>query len=58
MSLIENLEWRSTEKITGEKLSEEALENILETTRLSASSYGLQPYTIQVTFINGQIFPF
>ncbi len=49
MSLIENLQWRyATKKMTGEKISEEALENILEATRLSASSYGLQPYTIQV----------
>lgn len=49
MSLIKNLQWRyATKKMTGEKISEEALENILEATRLSASSYGLQPYTIQV----------
>jgi len=49
MSLIENLNWRyATKKMTGETISEDALNNILEATRLSASSYGLQPYNIIV----------
>lgn len=49
MNLIDNLNWRyAVKKMTGEKISDEALENILEATRLSASSYGLQPYEIIV----------
>jgi nitroreductase/dihydropteridine reductase len=49
MSLIENLNWRyATKKMTGEAISAEALDNILEATRLSASSYGLQPFSVQV----------
>ena len=47
MNLIDNLNWRyATKKMTGEPISQEALNNILEVTRLSASSYGLQPYNI------------
>lgn len=49
MNLIDNLNWRyATKKMTGEKISQNALDNILEATRLSASSYGLQPYNIMV----------
>lgn len=49
MNLIDNLNWRyATKKMTGEKISQNALDNILEATRLSASSYGLQPYNITV----------
>lgn len=49
MSLIDNLEWRyATKRMTGEKISEEQLHYILDATRLSASSAGLQPYTILV----------
>ena len=49
MNLIDNLQWRyATKKMTGEKISQNALDNILEATRLSASSYGLQPYNIMV----------
>jgi nitroreductase / dihydropteridine reductase len=49
MSLIDNLNWRyATKKMTGQTISQEALDNILEATRLSASSYGLQPYNIVV----------
>ena len=49
MNLIDNLNWRyATKKMTGEPISQEALNNILEATRLSASSYGLQPYNIIV----------
>ena len=45
---IENLYWRyATKKFDNEKdLSEEDLEKLLESLRLSASSYGLQPYEI------------
>lgn len=49
MSIIENLNWRyATKRMTGAKVPEEKLNNILEATRLSASSMGLQPYTILV----------
>ncbi len=49
MSLIDSLHWRyAAKKMTGEKVSEENLSAILEATQLSASSYGLQPYTILV----------
>lgn len=49
MKLIESLNWRyATKKMTGEKISTAALDKILEATRLSASSYGLQPYNIMV----------
>ncbi len=49
MSLIDNLNWRyATKRMTGEKVSEEKLNAILEATELSASSYGLQPYTVLV----------
>ncbi|MCK0191308.1 NAD(P)H-dependent oxidoreductase [Arenibacter sp. F20364] len=47
---IENLNWRyATKKFdTTKKVSEKDLENLLEATSLSASSYGLQPYEILV----------
>ena len=47
---IENLHWRyATKKFDKEReLSEEDLEKLLESVRLSASSYGLQPYEIFV----------
>ena len=49
MSLNENLHWRyATKKMTGDRISAEQLNQILENTRLAASSYGLQPYTILV----------
>lgn len=49
MALIDNLEWRyATKRMTGEKISEEKLHYILDATRLSASSYGLQPYNVVV----------
>ena len=49
MSLIDGLQWRyATKRMTGEKVSEEKLSAILAATQLSASSYGLQPYTILV----------
>jgi nitroreductase / dihydropteridine reductase len=49
MSLINSLKWRyAAKKMSGEKITDEQLNNILEATRLSASSFGLQPYTILV----------
>jgi nitroreductase / dihydropteridine reductase len=49
MSLIENLNWRySSKKMNGEKIPTEVLHTILDATNLSASSYGLQPYTVLV----------
>lgn len=49
MNLIDNLNWRyATKRMTGEKVSDEKLNAILEATELSASSYGLQPYTVVV----------
>lgn len=47
---IENLHWRyATKKFdTEKKVSEEDLEKLLEAIRLSASSYGLQPYEVIV----------
>lgn len=61
MSVIESLNWRYATKImTGEKISQQTLDNILEATRLSASSYGLQPYSIVVVSnpeIKAQLLP-
>lgn len=53
---IEDLNWRyATKKFdTTRKVSEENLEKLLEAIRLSASSYGLQPYQILV-IKNGEI---
>ena len=49
MNLIGSLQKRyATKKMTGEKVSPEKLDTILHATQLSASSYGLQPYTILV----------
>jgi nitroreductase len=49
-SYIENLNWRyATKKFDPvKKVSKKDLENLLEATSLSASSYGLQPYEILV----------
>lgn len=48
--IIKDLNWRyATKKFdNSKKVSEEDLETLLEATRLSASSYGLQPYHIFV----------
>jgi nitroreductase / dihydropteridine reductase len=47
MKLIDALNWRyAAKRMNGEKVPQEKLETILEATRLSASSMGLQPYTI------------
>jgi nitroreductase len=49
-TLIESLKWRYATKIFDplKKVSNEDLNTILEAARLSASSYGLQPYRIFV----------
>jgi len=48
--MIEDLNWRyATKKFdSSKKISAEDLESIKEATRLSASSYGLQPYEILI----------
>ena len=49
MNLIESLNWRyATKRMTGQEIPQEKVDNILEAIRLSASSMGLQPYTILV----------
>src|ERR1043166_5024291 len=48
-SLIDAMNWRyATRRMTGALVPQEKLDRILEATRLSPSSYGLQPYTILV----------
>lgn len=47
--LISQLQWRyATKRMNGQKIEQGTLDRILEATQLSASSYGLQPYTILV----------
>lgn len=47
--LTEHLNWRyATKRMNGSKVPAEKLENILDAIRLSASSVGLQPYTLLV----------
>ncbi len=49
MNLVNDLRWRyATKNMTGESVTEENLNYILDATNLSASSYGLQPYTAVV----------
>ncbi|MCS6906149.1 MAG: NAD(P)H-dependent oxidoreductase [Bacteroidia bacterium] len=49
MNLIKTLLWRyAAKRMNGNAIPEEKLERILEAIRLSASSFGLQPYTILV----------
>ena len=49
MSLVKNLNWRyATKNMTGEAVSAEQLNSILEATNLAATSYGLQPFTVIV----------
>jgi nitroreductase / dihydropteridine reductase len=49
MSLLKDLNWRyATKKMTGEMVSEDQLNAILNATNLAATSYGLQPFTIVV----------
>jgi nitroreductase len=49
MSLLQALNWRyAVKRMNGTKVPQEKIDNILEATRLSASSMGLQPYTVVV----------
>ena len=49
MELLEQLNWRyATKRMNGKKVPAQKIENILEGTRLAASSMGLQPYNILV----------
>jgi nitroreductase / dihydropteridine reductase len=49
MSLIKDLAWRyATKNMSGKAVSKKKLESILSAINLSASSYGLQPYTVLV----------
>lgn len=49
MELIDALNWRyAVKRMNGNSIPEEKLNNILEATRLSASSMGLQPYKVLV----------
>ncbi len=49
MELLQHLNWRyAAKRMTGKKVEENKINNILEATRLAASSMGLQPYSILV----------
>ncbi|UYZ58254.1 nitroreductase family protein [Hymenobacter latericus] len=49
MNLLEALNWRyAAKRMNGQAIEAEKLNAILEATRLSASSMGLQPYTVLV----------
>jgi nitroreductase len=49
MELLKQLNWRyATKRMNGKKVPAQKIENIIEATRLSASSIGIQPYTILV----------
>jgi nitroreductase / dihydropteridine reductase len=49
MDILKVLNWRyATKRMNGKKVPEAKIETILESIRLSASSIGLQPYTIYV----------
>lgn len=49
MELLEAMNWRyAAKKMTGAKVPAEKIDTILEAIRLSASSVGLQPYTVLV----------
>ncbi len=49
MNYIQQLNWRyATKRMTGEKIPQEKLGNILEAVRLAPSSYGLQPFQVLV----------
>ncbi|MEW6996134.1 NAD(P)H-dependent oxidoreductase [Colwelliaceae bacterium BS250] len=62
MKLLEALDWRyAVKQFSDEKISEVELKDLLNATRLSASSYGLQPYNIIVVesnIIRSQLLPF
>jgi nitroreductase/dihydropteridine reductase len=49
MELIDALNWRyAVKRMNGQKVPQAKIDNILEATRLSASSMGLQPYKVFV----------
>jgi nitroreductase/dihydropteridine reductase len=49
MELLEALKWRyATKRMTGEKISAEKADRIMEAIRLTPSSMGLQPYSVVV----------
>ena len=49
MNLMKALHWRyAVREFSGESIAPEQLQQLLEATRLSASSYGLQPYHLIV----------
>lgn len=49
MELIQQLKWRyATKRMTGAKVEQAKIDTILEAIKLSASSYGLQPYNVIV----------
>ncbi|MDR1679212.1 MAG: NAD(P)H-dependent oxidoreductase [Prevotellaceae bacterium] len=49
MTLLDSLRWRyATKRMTGTRIPDEKLNSILEAIRLSASSFGLQPYRVVV----------
>ncbi|GAB2534290.1 NAD(P)H-dependent oxidoreductase [Spirosoma aerophilum] len=49
MELLEAMNWRyAAKKMTGQKIPVEKINTILEAIRLSASSVGMQPYTVFV----------
>ncbi|MGJ8693583.1 MAG: NAD(P)H-dependent oxidoreductase [Thalassotalea sp.] len=62
MTLLTALQWRyAVKQFSQQKVPVEQLETLLEATRLSASSYGLQPYKIIVVkspSIRAQLLPF
>ncbi len=62
MNVLEALDWRyAVKKFSGEKISAEELKYLLNATRLSASSYGLQPYSLIVIesgFVRERLLPF
>lgn len=62
MNILEALQWRyAVKKFSDEKVTKSALRTLLDATRLSASSYGLQPYKIIVVEsadIRTQLLPF
>jgi len=62
MNILDALDWRyAVKKFSDEKISAAELKQLLNATRLSASSYGLQPYSIIVVeseSIREQLLPF
>jgi len=49
MSTLTSMNWRyAAKKMTGQKVPEQKLENILEAIRLAPTSIGLQPFTVLV----------